>query len=1080
MKTRHLQLLCAGSLWAISGLALAQTVVFTENFDNAGGDASAGMGSTPPAGWQLRLENAETVSTSGRSKAAKLPWLGWKFVTPTYWSGQFTDGDRKLLTSASGKIAVAESDGLRPDVGQDFNTVMETPLITIQGGQNYTLRFLNHFKMGTTKREHIRVEALFSNGDTQVLLDETAASRLNQSETLHFAAPAAATGVTLRFSYLNTDNNWYWAIDDVQLSERAAVSTQWDLSRLPSGPAPSFLVAPTLQHPGSDRMSVMVETSDTEPSVWLRKMGSTTPFSRVPMQAGSGIFSDATIRLAGLQNLASNTLYEYAVVTGSADAPKVSPLYAFKTWPKAGDGVEQAKFIAIADTQDGRSINGEMIARVIAEHGVMGNECDAADPVSCAENLAGLIISGDLVGSGNSRTQWRDQMFAPLKALTPYVPLIPAPGNHEYFGEASVDVAKSDTWAITYRKYFSHLPNSGSAKHPLHWYALDYLGLKLISVDNNPASAMHNTGSWNTVEYDKGRKLFQASYMQEQLDWFTHTMAQAESQKPSHVVMVNHHPCLSTKWRQGEVLASCDLMSQLESYSQKNDAITASIFGHVHAYERGHSMNSRTLWVNASSASGGLEPATLSDETDLDVFVNTRLDHGYGVLNLRFGDKPQASWTRRSIAGKDNQVSPVDSIHITTDAFANRPTPKVAKQPGVQPDSVSLAFDVAQPEQVYEAQWQLSKSAQFDASQPVYDVWGNDTRREDWSFVGGKRINTQAGVDITTLPLGHILANPKRVYPNLKADQTGSKVMTAIVAGGNSLLDRWSCAYKFDAEGDSADVRGGGRQCYAQLLQADGTKGSVYNPFQGKAPDVLAFGNDERWYWRVRVRDAQLNWSDWSTAGSFELGKPAPEPVEPPTEPEAKDLIAQILPAPAAGLSATDLRVSSTATCAQAQSSASAVPANLLPASLKADTGLVHFALSGCSQPGLSAEVSLTLPSVLPAGAQVMKVHTQADGSQRATPIASATIQGRSVRYTVVDGGELDEDGSKNAAIIDPVLIASPAAVDPTPPVDPVPPVDPKPPVGASATPVPADHPLALLITSLALAGAALAKRRKR
>ena len=127
MKLASLRHLCAAGLWAVSGLALAQTVVFSENFDAAGADAPTGLGTTGPAGWTLRLENAETVPTSGRSSAAKLPWLGWKFVTPSYWTAQVSGGERAKFSKASGKIAVAESDGLRPTSGLFFNTVMESP-----------------------------------------------------------------------------------------------------------------------------------------------------------------------------------------------------------------------------------------------------------------------------------------------------------------------------------------------------------------------------------------------------------------------------------------------------------------------------------------------------------------------------------------------------------------------------------------------------------------------------------------------------------------------------------------------------------------------------------------------------------------------------------------------------------------------------------------------------------------------------------------------------------------------------------------------------------------------------------------
>lgn len=312
------------------------------------------------------------------------------------------------------------------------------------------------------------------------------------------------------------------------------------------------------------------------------------------------------------------------------------------------------------------------------------------------------------------------------------------------------------------------------------------------------------------------------------------------------------------------------------------------------------------------------------------------------------------------------------------------------------------------------------------------------------------RVNTQKDADIATLPLGQLLANPKRIYPNVAANTARGKLTSAIIAGGNSLRDRWSCSYKWDEDGDSSAERQGGRQCYAQLLKADGSKGSALDPFQGQPAQVLQLGQDERWYWRVRVRDTHLNWSDWSTTGSFELGNPAPEP-----EPPVQNLIDTQLPTPGGNLPAMGLNIQAATRCDQSNASVSAVPA-----------GLLSFTLSSCDHEGVSAQVRLELPADLPANSRVMKVHTAADGQTVVSEIAGASIAGGIVRYSVTDGGPLDEDGLVNGAIVDPVLVAVPADVV----------VPPSP----AARPVPANQPLALLLLSLLLmAGAAVARRRR-
>lgn len=1056
MKIASLRQLCAAGLWAVSGLALAQTVVFSENFDAAGADAPAGLGTTGPAGWTLRLENAETVATSGRSSAAKLPWLGWKFVTPTYWTAQVSGGDRAKLTKASGKIAVAESDGLRPTSGLYFSTVMESPSIAVLGGGSYTLGFLNHFQMGSTKKESIKVEAVFDDSSVQTLLHETSVSRLNQNENLAFSAPAGAKKVNLRFSYLNTDNNWYWGLDDVVLTQTSSEPPKpFDPAKLPStANAPALTVGPTLQNPGPDHMAVMLETSESAPTIWWRLAGSTGPYTLLAAKNPVGDFADSSIFFADIAGLQSNTLYEYAVVTGTSAAPKLAGPFQFKTWPRESDGVNAAKFAVVSDTQDGLANRLKNITQ-----GVINNDC-AGLAAQCAQSLAGFMVPGDLVGSGGTRSNWKDQFFGPLAAISAYVPLIPSPGNHEYFGGEQASAGSEKNWAKTYRKYFNRMPANGSEKHPLHWYQLDYLGMRIVGSDFNPASAMHNTGGW--TGYDNGRGLFRADYMQEHLNWFSGLMAQTRVDKKPYMVLLNHHPCLSEKWRQGEVMATCDFISQLEDYGRTTGAITANLNGHVHFYERGNSMNSRHLWLNVASGSGALEGAKQDDDSDLDVIANTKLSFGYGTLEASFGSAtPALTWKRYDLSGSATSSTPDDSIAITSQAWSLKPELVQAKLGKVDPASLQLAYRTAAGPALYEAQWQVSKDPQFAAGQPVYDVWGNDTRSENWTYLNGVRVNTQKDVDIATLPLGQLLANPKRVYPNVAANTARGKLTSAIIAGGNSLRDRWSCGYKWDEDGDSGAERQGGRQCYAQLANADGSKGSALDPFQGQPAQVLQLGLDERWYWRVRVRDTHLNWSDWSATGSFELGNPAPEP-----EPPVQDLIDTQLPTPGGNLPAMGLNIQAATRCDQSNASISAVPAGLLPAGLQAASGVLSFTLSGCDHAGFSAQVRLELPSDLPANSRVMKVHTAADGQTVVSEIAGASIAGGAVRYSVTDGGPLDEDGLVNGTIVDPVLVAVPADVV-------VPP-------SQAATPVPTNQPLALLLVSMLLmAGAALARRQR-
>ncbi|QNP47866.1 metallophosphoesterase family protein [Diaphorobacter aerolatus] len=867
MKPNWRLLWAAGAL-AASGLSQAQTMLLEQNFDAS--VTSATIGDVPPTGWTLGTFHADGSPGDVSVTQGEATWLGWKFLTPATWAAlkkadaSTRRGDFKRGT---GGIALIESDGLR--AAKPYSASLTSPLFAVTGLKNYALTFDSHYRQGQAPQT-ADVTVTFDKGSPFV--HTLSADALNQQVVLKFAAPQGAGSARVSWNYRTTSNNWYWALDNVKLhGDDAELPAPFETSSLPTtSEKPRLTVGPTLQNPGPDHMAVMIETSEPSPTVWLRKAGSSEPFTIVKAVNAEGDFRDANIFFGDLKGLASNTLYDYALVTGTSTAPKLAGPFQFKTWPRETDKVTSARFAVVSDTQDGKLNRFRNIVQ-----GLVANDCEGK-PAQCAQTLAGFVVPGDLVNSGSSRTHWAAHFFTPLSAISAYVPLLPAMGNHEYFGEQASEGADKG-WARTYRKYFNRLPANGSASHPLHWYHVDYLGLRIVGSDFNPASAMHNTGGW--TGYDQGRGLFRADYMKEHLDWFTQLMQSTRSEKKPYVLLLNHHPCLSEKWRQGEVIGACDFIAQLEDYGRSTGAITANVNGHVHFYERGNSMNSRHLWLNVASGAGDLEGAKQEDDSDLDVFANTKLSFGYGTLQVGFGGAvPSLEWKRYDLArdGASMSATADDSIRVTSERFAATPKLAQARLGKIDPATLQLGYVIDGSPTIYEAQWQLSKAAKFDDVHPVYDVWGNDTRRENWTYLSGVRVNTQDGADLSVLQLGNMLARPKRVYPNVGANTRRAKVMSAIVAGGDSLLDRYHCAYKWDEFGDVGDLRQGGRQCFARLVQPNGEKGSAWDPFNGKPAQTLGLGNDERWYWRVRVRDEHLNWSDWSEAGLSRLAIPNP------------------------------------------------------------------------------------------------------------------------------------------------------------------------------------------------------------
>ena len=981
----------------------APQVVLQENFDAITNDEL-------PEGWTRKIEGYDGADVSNLVGTTTRAY--WKVIDKPY----VLAGDT-YFAGVTSKIAQAYTDGITPVGGnaKRFNTSMTTAAIDASAGANYSLSFKNFYREGSTNVETGQVLVQYDEQPPE-LVAEFGSNRQNTTETLYFQAPAGAKKLKLTWEYHRTSNNWYWGIDDVVLTSGVD---------LPANYAPALNVGPVLMAPSTTSMVVMVETTEKQPAVRYREKGSNGAFTTLPMVQAAKELKDDKIFFAPLSQLKPNTVYEYQVQTGSGSVPKTSPLYAFKTWPRAQDVSDghQASFIAFSDTQDNRG----GIFKSIVSKGIMGSErCQAANPAgTCVENIKGVMVGGDFVGSGETRAQWKQQFFDNFSALSPYVPLIPALGNHEFFGsrvegDSDAEIAK---WALTYRKYFALVPLPSSAtRYPGHYYSLDYLDARIFSVGSTPMTAMHNTGSWNEADYDYGKKGFNANFSQEVQNWMSASLAE---QDKKHLILLSHQPCLTSTWRVAETVLVCDLVSKMEQYAEKNNALAATLVGHSHAFDAGNSMNSRHLWFTVASASGALESATGGDNSDLDIFRNTRLDYGYSELQVQFGSQPRETWKRFSFDAADKPLAVGDDISISVQANPAQPQLEKSNFGGMAREAVQLRLKNVAPESIYESQWQLSRTPDFSGQ--VFDVWGDETRRTNLYFdAKGKTFDSRANADMLQLNLGQLVSAPQRLYP-FTSDAVHKEQHKRITPGGDELGERWQCERKWDE-----------RQCYARLSY-NGEKASPLDPFDGQCVPVLDLQDGDMWYVRARVRDEELNWSDWSDSGRFYVG-------------QAPQENAQIAPIQPGGTGQpSQLSVTPDATCSlplQAQSVELAAPPGM-----RLPFGAVDFSIGGCAV-GVQALVRTEVPGTLAANAQLLKY-------QRSTgqwsPVPGAQRVGNGFEYLLVDGGELDEDGQRNGSLRDPYAIAEPAPTPPVDPVDPpvVPPVDPvDPPVVPPVDPV--------------------------
>jgi hypothetical protein len=224
---------------------------------------------TPPMGWVvhedfdnfgnvdlMNLNHAPDdivgnigLGSKGNPKAGVDEWEGWSFTDSDFWlvadfqmREQFTEG----LANHS-IIAVADNDEYDDfGVGDDglyYNTGMSTGSIAVAGRSNVSLTFDSswrdeafdeegHKLLGGAKvnNQAAIIYASFD-GAAPVQVDRWSSDPADPkfkddspNETLTFpvAIPAGAQNMKLSFAYINAQNDWWWAIDNLKLQEGAA------------------------------------------------------------------------------------------------------------------------------------------------------------------------------------------------------------------------------------------------------------------------------------------------------------------------------------------------------------------------------------------------------------------------------------------------------------------------------------------------------------------------------------------------------------------------------------------------------------------------------------------------------------------------------------------------------------------------------------------------------------------------------------------------------------------------------------------------------------------------------------------
>ena len=476
-----------------------------------------------------------------------------------------------------------------------------------------------------------------------------------------------------------------------------------------------FIVQPYLQNATPNSISILWETDSDSPSIvewglvqFLNESTSGNSFTN---------YGNSKIHTVELTDLTPNTRYYYRVVVGNYGS--YSDLHDFITPP---DPSSEASFriIAMSDMQRDGS-NPNKFDEIIHDGVIDYLSDEYSDDI--AEELAMVLIPGDLVVTGSSYYEWQNTFFEPSEDLFSHVPLYPVFGNHE---------ANTDYFI----KYF-HLPDNGTPGYEEHWYYTDYSNLRVIGLDSN-------TG-YGYFDYEA------------QLIWLETVLEDACYNDHIDFVFAQlHHPHKSELWTPGEHWYTGEVIERMESFSDECIKPSIHFFGHTHGYSRGQSLDHNHLWVNVATAGGAIDYWGEYPQADYDEFTVSQDEWGFVVVDLDAGEEPQFTLKRISRGNaytyRDNEVR--DKVVIR---FNNTPpTQPVGLSPSgqVDPDFLVLSADDfldADGDAPMAAQWMVYQDCDL-SSEPLIKKFVN---MENWYF----NENTQESVELTQISVSGLNGN---------------------------------------------------------------------------------------------------------------------------------------------------------------------------------------------------------------------------------------------------------------------------------------------------------------------------------
>jgi hypothetical protein len=175
---------------------------------------------TPPTGWTV---DNSLQGDPVDDNAGVFEWEGWSFSTKEF-STFSSNAQLSDFVKSTGNYAIADSDAANPLGGSMLNTILQTPPISLAGVGAGALKLQLDSAWQASGSQNAVITVDYGSGEVEVLNWKSEAedpqfhqTNVNETVFVNLNNPAGATSATVRFKYLNAQNEWFWAIDNLKI-----------------------------------------------------------------------------------------------------------------------------------------------------------------------------------------------------------------------------------------------------------------------------------------------------------------------------------------------------------------------------------------------------------------------------------------------------------------------------------------------------------------------------------------------------------------------------------------------------------------------------------------------------------------------------------------------------------------------------------------------------------------------------------------------------------------------------------------------------------------------------------------------